>query len=97
MGGSRAIGSLEKQVCIWLYNTCLTHVIASDVIPVTRKTSCKYGMLITETACFLNNKNVLYEGISLRHSILNKEMFFCKTPVIDQLTAKRDRIYMFFK
>jgi len=33
MGGSRAIGSLEKQVCIWLYNTCLTHVIASDVIP----------------------------------------------------------------
>jgi len=44
-------------------------------------------MLIKETACFLNNKNVLHEGISLRHSILNKEMLFCKTPVIDLLTA----------
>ena len=91
----QAIGSLEKRVC----GIRVSHVMASDVIPVTCKTSCKYvyarhsryGMLIKETACFSNNKNVLHEGISLRHSILNKEM------LIDQLTATRDRICMFFK
>ena len=43
-------------------------------------------------ACFSNNKNVRYDGISLRHSILYKEMLFCKTPVIDLLTAMMDRI-----
>jgi len=48
-------------------------------------------------ACFSNNKNVLYGGISHRHSILNKEMLFCKTLVIDRLTAMMDRICMFFK
>ena len=44
-------------------------------------------------ACSSNNKNVLHEGISRRHSILNKEMlFFCKTLVIDLLAATMDRI-----
>ena len=43
-------------------------------------------------ACFSNNKNAWHDGISLRHSILYKEMLFCKTPVIDLLTAMMDRI-----
>jgi hypothetical protein len=43
-------------------------------------------------ACFSNNKNAWQVGISLRHSILYKEMLVCKTPVIDLLTATMDRI-----
>ena len=43
-------------------------------------------------ACFSNKKNAWQVGISLRHSILYKEMLFCKTPVIDLLTAMTDRI-----
>ena len=69
-----------------MWNACLTQFMASDVIPVICKTWCKYvyarhsryGMLIKGTACFSNNKNVLREGISLRHSILNKEMLFVR-------------------
>jgi len=69
-----------------MWNACLTHFMASVVTPVTCKTSCKYvyarqsryGMLIKETACFSNNKNVLREGISLTPSILNKEMLFVR-------------------
>ena len=37
------------------------------------------------TACFSNNKNAWQVGISLRHNVLYKEMFFCKTSVIDML------------
>ena len=36
-----------------------------------------------------------YDSISLRHSILYKEMFLCKTFVIDQLTAMTDRITVY--
>jgi len=50
-------------------------------------------MLVKEAtiACF-SNKNAWQVGISLRHSILCKEMLFCKTSVIDMLTAMMDRI-----
>ena len=43
-------------------------------------------------ACFSNNENAWHVGISLRHSVLYKAMLFCKTSVIDLLTAMMDRI-----
>ena len=72
--------------------------MVSDVIPVTSK--YRVNMFRQDTpnmVCWSNNKNVRHDGISLRHSILRKEMLFCKTLVIDLLTAMMDRICMFFK
>jgi len=91
-----------------MYNTCLTYVMVSDVIPPlqAKHRVNMFRQDIPEMvcwserpsfACSSNNKNVLHEGISRRHSILNKEMLFCKTLVIDLLTAMRHRICMFFK
>ena len=37
---------------------------------------------------------MLYDSISLRHGVLYKEMFLCKTFVIEPSTAMKDRMYI---
>ena len=83
----------------------VTHATCKTSCKYVYARQSRYGMLIKETACIsltpsILNKETLVidpliakrDSICLRHSVLYKEMFLCKTFVIESSTAMTDSI-----